>query len=115
VAIGFCEGLSVDSLGQQQVRVSLGDLGAQHGFDTGQEVQHSLAQAKRVLDIARSTELAPFQAERTSTLAEHLGIAAAAPDHPWTQLAAQRAEDRESRLRQNSQTRFSGKIDASDS
>jgi len=40
VAIGLCEGMSEDGPGQQGVKVSLGNIHTQNGFDAGQAVQY---------------------------------------------------------------------------
>jgi hypothetical protein len=41
VAIGLCEGMSEDGPGQQRVKLSLGNIHTQNGFDAGQAVQHN--------------------------------------------------------------------------
>lgn len=75
VALGLCEGKSADGPGQQQVRASLGNINAQHGFDAGQALQF-VRTAGSLASVPKTTLVSSVLKGTSATLSATAAIAA---------------------------------------
>jgi hypothetical protein len=89
VAIGLCEGMSQDGPGQQRVRMSLGTLPPQRGFDAGQAIQFQRTRGRwRVSPLTNHVNPGVAALNRQTTTAPTPHVDLHASPHAFAHAAA---------------------------